>query len=1240
MKKRTKKTLACLLVLVLVFESLTGIPVLAAEEAGNGGKAAGDSFATAVAMQLDQEYDVTMEAEGNAYYKFTPQESDVYSFHVTGDWVNLYLHDEDFEYLDDNWGDDFDLSYDLEGGKTYYINISEEWGEAAACTVRVNKEMLSLSFQNEYEVNYGQEQTMQVTASSKRGPVFYQWYEWKASAAGNYEYEIIPGATQSSYTVTADTTESKEYQCVVTDNTETKTAKIDLEIVTITVAVSYPDDVEKGETATMLVQAESLLGKPLTYQWYHKEMIEDEDGEEHETYVLIPGAQDSSYQAAAEEEYNRYKCVISDGIKEISEYFTIRTIQYIMATGQTQQYANPGESVTFQVKARSSDSDVLTYEWSKQNNDDYGYTPIEGADRAEYTVRAAVETAAEYRCKISDGSSTVYMYFELQLISPAEKEIDRIVCGEGWPEAFAYEEVKNREDFTDFIYDKPLIVKYKDGTETTVDNGYCSWLDSDFLSGRGNTWDNSKVYVSYMGKTISYDAAVVKISEAGTALSPGEKITDQAGAGAGGRKYYFVSIPEDANYVIQISGLSGEGKEVVYSGMQEISFTGGFYEIPRSGVSQMVYFSVESAGTQPITYSVEADTVQNSSRPVSDSDVMQEVGYYRAEVETSGLYEVTHTGSGKEEEIAFLYNEELEEICGFYNQSTKYYLRAGEVYYIKNQRSGAVFRLAEEMTLPAGAKAGAEAQITWNLTDSGILSIEGTGDMPKYRYPWRDYDYGEDRTIQKVSVGKGITGISPAAFSQCTELRELELPESLISIGDSAVSRCKKLQSVTFPENLKEIGDHAFLECVGLKSIFFPSHVKKIGLSAFSGCSSLADVNAAGECRFDYIASAAFDGTAWKERQEDFVILGDTLLEYKGDAEEITIPESVYKIGVYGFAFSTAKKITMNGHINKIWEYGLYGCENLKEIKIPGSVTDIAYHAFSECTALESVVLSQGVQTVDYNAFSNCSSLNNITIEEGLQKIGDRAFLNDSSLKEVTIPKSTKVIGDYAFGYDGVYEWDTGWKVSKSTNPLSIRCYKDSKAHQYAVSNGLPFTLLGENGSTGSGGSGNPTVKTGDLRTVNGSIYKVISADAVAFAGLEKKNSRSVKIPEKVSVGGKQFKVTEIGDRAFQKTNIKSITMPSSIQKIGTKAFYACKNLKKITIPAGVRKIGSQSFGNCKNLKNITIKTTKLTAKQVGKKAFQGIQKKAVIKVPKSKFASYKKLLQKKGAGKKVTYKK
>lgn len=68
--------------------------------------------------------------------------------------------------------------------------------------------------------------------------------------------------------------------------------------------------------------------------------------------------------------------------------------------------------------------------------------------------------------------------------------------------------------------------------------------------------------------------------------------------------------------------------------------------------------------------------------------------------------------------------------------------------------------------------------------------------------------------------------------------------------------------------------------------------------------------------------------------------------------------------------------------------------------------------------------------------------------------------------------------------------------------------------------------------------------------------------------------------------------------------------------------------------------IASKAFRNCKKLKSITIKTTKLTAKSVGSKAFSGIAAKAVIKVPKSKVKAYKKILKNKGVGKKVTIKK
>ena len=63
--------------------------------------------------------------------------------------------------------------------------------------------------------------------------------------------------------------------------------------------------------------------------------------------------------------------------------------------------------------------------------------------------------------------------------------------------------------------------------------------------------------------------------------------------------------------------------------------------------------------------------------------------------------------------------------------------------------------------------------------------------------------------------------------------------------------------------------------------------------------------------------------------------------------------------------------------------------------------------------------------------------------------------------------------------------------------------------------------------------------------------------------------------------------------------------------------------------------IGKKAIYGCKNLKNITIKTTKLTKKRVGSKAFSGIHAKAVIKVPKKKLSAYRKMLKARGAAKK-----
>ena len=129
--------------------------------------------------------------------------------------------------------------------------------------------------------------------------------------------------------------------------------------------------------------------------------------------------------------------------------------------------------------------------------------------------------------------------------------------------------------------------------------------------------------------------------------------------------------------------------------------------------------------------------------------------------------------------------------------------------------------------------------------------------------------------------------------------------------------------------------------------------------------------------------------------------------------------------------------------------------------------------------------------------------------------------------------------------------------------------------------------------------------------------YKVTCADGktftVAFLKPKKGTKGTVKIPGSVTVNHVTYKVTAIAANAFKNQ----------------------KKIKKVVIPSSVNRIGKTAFYGCKNLKNITIKTTKLTKKNVGSKAFSGIHAKAVIKVPKKKQSAYKKILKARGVTKK-----
>ncbi len=129
----------------------------------------------------------------------------------------------------------------------------------------------------------------------------------------------------------------------------------------------------------------------------------------------------------------------------------------------------------------------------------------------------------------------------------------------------------------------------------------------------------------------------------------------------------------------------------------------------------------------------------------------------------------------------------------------------------------------------------------------------------------------------------------------------------------------------------------------------------------------------------------------------------------------------------------------------------------------------------------------------------------------------------------------------------------------------------------------------------------------------SGQAYYRITAlgksPTVTYQSLSAGGSVKVNIPDKVSIAGKEYKVTAIAQNGFKNN----------------------RGLSEVTIGKNVKSIGKNAFSGCKKLKKIRIKTTKLTKKSVGKNAFKGIHKKAKVKVQGKKLGLYKTILRSKG---------
>ena len=145
-----------------------------------------------------------------------------------------------------------------------------------------------------------------------------------------------------------------------------------------------------------------------------------------------------------------------------------------------------------------------------------------------------------------------------------------------------------------------------------------------------------------------------------------------------------------------------------------------------------------------------------------------------------------------------------------------------------------------------------------------------------------DGAFSDCTSLTSITIPNGVTSIGWNAFSDCTSLTSVVIPDGVTSIDDSTFDGCTSLASITIPDSVTSIGEYAFYGCTSLTNVVIPDSVKSIssyGGGAFVNCPNLkcvtvpSSVERIGEYSFGYNGCSYYDSEKG-ETVDNFTILG------------------------------------------------------------------------------------------------------------------------------------------------------------------------------------------------------------------------------------------------------------------------------------------------------------------------------------------------------------------------------
>lgn len=288
-------------------------------------------------------------------------------------------------------------------------------------------------------------------------------------------------------------------------------------------------------------------------------------------------------------------------------------------------------------------------------------------------------------------------------------------------------------------------------------------------------------------------------------------------------------------------------------------------------------------------------------------------------------------------------------------------------------------------------------------------------------------------------------------------------------------------------------------------------------------------------------------------------------LQYMKELRTLTFEEGVEEIAS-GSVVSGCKNLTtihLPSSLQKLSGTGTFsGASALTDITLPEGIAITEGSTFSECTSLKSITLPASITTIPSYMFAGCSALERVTAKGTITAIGNSAFKSDTALTEIPDLSQVTSIGDRAFyGCSALETVDL-----HSVTTMEYGAFQGCDA----LSGEIDLSNLEE--IPGHAFCYDPNITS----VITCPTLRSIGDWAFIWADIS-----TISLPETLN---------SIGTYTFYKASLSgTVALPDSLTQLGASAFSGCEEVNAIQIGSGLKDIPANAFAGCTNLKTITV---------------------------------------------------